>query len=86
MYDYEDDEDDVFGPPPSVSPNNQSAIDFTTQVSLADYLKMSISDIQKMSLIEFKTWLAYFQIRKTEEQAEMRKQSGNKRANNIRRR
>ncbi len=38
-----------------------------------------------MSHIEYKTWLAYFQIRKTEEEAELRKQkSGNKRANNIR--
>ncbi len=37
-----------------------------------------------MSLIEYKTWLAYFQIRKAEEEAEMRKQGGNKRTNNIR--
>jgi hypothetical protein len=29
-----------------------------------------------MSLIEYKTWLAYFQIRKAEEKAEMRKQQG----------
>lgn len=56
------------------------------QVSMADYLKCSIADIQKMSLLEFKTWLAYFQIRKDENDKEMRKQSGNKRANNIRRR
>ena len=46
------------------------------QVSLADYLKCSIEQVQKMSLIEYKTWLAYFQIRKGEEEAEMRKQSG----------
>ena len=56
------------------------------QVSMADYLKCSIADIQKMSLLEFKTWLAYFQIRKDENDKEMRKQSVNKRANNIRRR
>ena len=37
MYDYEDDEDDVFGPPPSVSPNSQSAIDFTKELN-ADQL------------------------------------------------
>jgi hypothetical protein len=53
------------------------------QVSLADYLKCTIADIQKMSLIEFKTWLAYFQIQKQEHDKEMRKQGGNKRANSI---
>ena len=36
MYDYEDDEDDVFGPP-SVSPNSQSTIDFTKELN-ADQL------------------------------------------------
>jgi len=56
------------------------------QVSLADYLKCSIADIQKMSLIEFKTWLAYFQVRKHENDKEMRKQSGNTRTNSTRRR
>lgn len=55
------------------------------QVSLADYLKKPIADIQKMSLIEFKTWLAYFQIQKQEHEKEMRKQGGHTRTNNIRR-
>ena len=37
MYDYEDDEDDVFGPPPSVAANNHSDIDFTKELN-ADQL------------------------------------------------
>ena len=37
MYDYEDDDDDVFGPPPSVPRNTQSAIDFTRELN-ADQL------------------------------------------------
>ena len=37
MYDYEDDEDDVFGPPPSVTQNSQSTIDFTKELN-ADQL------------------------------------------------
>ena len=37
MYDYEDDEDDVFGPPPSVTANNQADIDFTNELN-ADQL------------------------------------------------
>ena len=54
-------------------------------MALADYLKITLEQVQKMSLIEFKTWLAYFQIRKEEHEKEMRKQNVNKRANNIRR-
>lgn len=55
------------------------------QVSLADYLKCTIADIQKMSLIEFKTWLAYFQIQKQDHEKEQRKQDRGNRANNNRR-
>lgn len=54
------------------------------QISLADYLKCTISDVQKMSLIEFKTWLAYFQVKQAEEKRESKKH-GNQRANNPRR-
>jgi hypothetical protein len=54
-------------------------------VALADYLKIQISDILKMSHLEYKTWLAYFQVQKREHDNEMRKQGGGKRANNPRR-
>ena len=37
MYDYEDDEDDVFGPPPSVTANNHADIDFANELN-ADQL------------------------------------------------
>jgi hypothetical protein len=54
-------------------------------MALADYLKITLDQVQKMSLLEFKTWLAYFQIRKDEHDKEMRKQNVNKRTNNTRR-
>lgn len=50
--------------------------------AVAEHLHMTVSDVMKMSLLEFKGWLAYLNIKAREQ----RKQSGNTRANNIRRR
>ncbi len=51
-------------------------------MALADYLKVTLVQIQEMSLLEFRTWLAYFKVRQQEQEKEAK--SG-KRADNTRR-
>jgi hypothetical protein len=50
--------------------------------AIAEHLHITVSEVMKMSLIEFKGWLAYLNIKAKEQ----KKQDGYTRANNIRRR
>ena len=50
--------------------------------AVAEHLLIMVSDVMKMSLLEYKGWLAYLNIRAKEQ----KKQDGYQRANNIRRR
>ena len=50
--------------------------------AVAEHLHIMVSDGMKMSLLEYKGWLAYLNIRAKEQ----KKQDGYQRANNIRRR
>ena len=44
MYNYEDDEDDVFGPPPSVRANNHSGIDFANELNADQLAAVTVED------------------------------------------
>lgn len=50
--------------------------------AVAEHLHKTVSEVMQMSLLEYKGWLAYLNIRAKEQ----KKQDGYQRANNIRRR
>ena len=52
MYDYEDDEDDVFGPPPSVTANSHSNVEFANELNADQLIAVTAEDGQLLCLPE----------------------------------
>ena len=50
--------------------------------AIAEHLHITVEQVMKLSLLEYKGWLAYLNLKATEQ----RKQHGYQRANSIRRR